>query len=181
MICVSFAADNGHVVLATSTSLLTIQNQRIMKKRQEAEASGGQRRLPPEEYRNTFMRPYRIEDRKPVLISRKLRDTLERFACKIGGNRMSLLGLLENTVRHHIRFYTGDFEFCKKLQVLISIQLKKHFGEISFSGALKMETFIFGGSEVIFRASRKPRSTSGVAEAIRSQRSQIAGHIITVK
>lgn len=46
-----------------------------MKKRQEAEASGGQRRLPPEEYRNTFMRPYRIEDRKPVLISRKLRDT----------------------------------------------------------------------------------------------------------
>ena len=60
-----------------------------MKKRQEAEASGGQRRLPPEEYRNTFMRPYRIEDRKPVLISRKLRDTLERFACKIGGNRMS--------------------------------------------------------------------------------------------
>ena len=121
-----------------------------MKKRQEAEASGGQRRLPPEEYRNTFMRPYRIEDRKPVLISRKLRDTLERFACKIGGNRMSFLGLLENTVRHHIRFYTGDFEFCKKLQVLIFIQFKKHFGEISFSGALKMETFIFGGSKFMF-------------------------------
>ena len=121
-----------------------------MKKRQEAEASGGQRRLPPEEDRNTFMRPYRIEDRKQVLISRKLRDTLERFACKIGGNRMSLLGLLENTVRHHIRFYTGDFEFCKKLQVLISIQLKKHFGEISFSGALKMDTFIFGVASLCF-------------------------------
>ena len=46
-------------------------------------------------------------------------------------------------------------------------------------------------SEVIFRdaekcrqadiRTRKPRSTPGVAEAIRSQRSQIAGHIITVK
>ncbi len=119
-------------------------------KRQET--SGGQRRLPPEEYRNTFMRPYRIEDRKPVLISRKLRDTLDRFACKIGGNRMSLSGLLENTVRHHIRFYTGDFEFCKKLQVLISIQLKKHFGGISFSGAQKMETFIFWGSKFMFWA-----------------------------
>lgn len=126
-------------------------------KRQET--SGGQRRLPPEEYRNTFMRPYRIEDRKPVLISRKLRDTLDRFACKIGGNRMSLSGLLENTVRHHIRFYTGDFEFCKKLQVLISIQFKKHFGGISFSGALKMETFIFGGSEVIFRDAEKCRTS----------------------
>ena len=121
-----------------------------MKKRQEAEASGGQRRLPPEEYRNTFMRPYRIEDRKPVLISRKLRDTLERFACKIGGNRMSLLGLLENTVRHHIRFYTGDFEFCKKLQVLISIQLKKHFGGISFSGTKNWKLSFLGVARLSF-------------------------------
>ena len=74
-------------------------------KRQET--SGGQRRLPPEEYRNTFMRPYRIEDRKPVLISRKLRDTLDRFACKIGGNRMSFR-LLENTVpASHQVLYRG--------------------------------------------------------------------------
>lgn len=43
------------------------------------------------------------------------------------------------------------------------------------------KTSVLGVSEVIFRASRKPRSTPGVAEAIRSQRSQIAGHIITVK
>lgn len=86
-----------------------------MKKRQEAEASGGQRRLPPEEYRNTFMRPYRIEDRKPVFISRKLRDRLDRFACKIGENRMSLSGLLENIVRHHVELYAEDFEFWKRL------------------------------------------------------------------
>ena len=52
--------------------------------------SGRQRRLSLEEYRSTFMRPYRIEDRKPVFISRKLRDTLDRFACKIGENRISL-------------------------------------------------------------------------------------------
>lgn len=86
-----------------------------MKKRQEAEASGGQRRLPPEEYHNTFMRPYRIEDRKLVLINRKLRDTLDRFACKIGENRMSLSGLLENIVRHHVELYAEDFEHWKKL------------------------------------------------------------------
>ena len=152
-----------------------------MKKRQEAEASGGQRRLPPEEYHNTFMRPYRIEDRKPVLINRKLRDTLDRFACKIGGNRMSLSGLLENTVRHHIRFYTGDFEFCKKLQVLISIQLKGLPAGFLFRGPKNGNFHFLGNSEVIFRASRKPRSTPGVVEAISSQRSQIVRRIITVK
>lgn len=77
--------------------------------------SGRQRRLSLEEYRNTFMRPYRIEDRKPVFISRKLRDTLDRFACKIGENRMSLSGLLENIVRHHVELYAEDFEFWKRL------------------------------------------------------------------
>lgn len=75
--------------------------------------SGKQRRLSLEEYRNTFMRPYRIEDRKPVFISRKLRDTLDRFACKIGERRMSLSGLLENIVRHHVELYAGDFEHWK--------------------------------------------------------------------
>ena len=73
--------------------------------------SGKQRRLSLEEYRSTFMRPYRIEDRKPVFISRKLRDTLDRFACKIGENRMSLSGLLENIVRHHVELYAEDFEY----------------------------------------------------------------------
>ena len=75
--------------------------------------SGKQRRLSLEEYRSTFMRPYRIEDRKPVFISRKLRDTLDRFACKIGERRMSLSGLLENIVRHHVELYAGDFEHWK--------------------------------------------------------------------
>ena len=77
--------------------------------------SGRQRRLSLEEYRNTFVRPYKIEDRKPVFISRKLRDTLDRFACKIGENRMSLSGLLENIVRHHVELYAEDFEHWKKL------------------------------------------------------------------
>lgn len=75
--------------------------------------SGKQRRLSLEEYRSTFMRPYKIEDRKPVFISRKLRDTLDRFACKIGENRMSLSGLLENIVRHHVELYAEDFEHWK--------------------------------------------------------------------
>ena len=52
--------------------------------------SSKQRKLSLEEYRNTFMRPYKIEDRKPVFISGKLRKMLDKFACKIGEDRMSM-------------------------------------------------------------------------------------------
>lgn len=55
--------------------------------------SSKQRKLSLEEYRNTFMRPYKIEDRKPVFISGKLRKMLDKFACKIGEDRMSMSGL----------------------------------------------------------------------------------------
>ena len=75
--------------------------------------SSKQRKLSLEEYRNTFMRPYKIEDRKPVFISGKLRKILDKFACKIGEDRMSRSGLLENIVRHHIELYSEDFEHWK--------------------------------------------------------------------
>lgn len=75
--------------------------------------SSKQRKLSLEEYRNTFMRPYKIEDRKPVFISGKLRKMLDKFACKIGEDRMSMSGLLENIVRHHIEVYSEDFEHWK--------------------------------------------------------------------
>lgn len=75
--------------------------------------SSKQRKLSLEEYRNTFMRPYKIEDRKPVFISGKLRKMLDKFACKIGEDRMSMSGLLENIVRHHIELYLEDFEHWK--------------------------------------------------------------------
>ena len=75
--------------------------------------SSKQRKLSLEEYRNTFMRPYKIEDRKPLFISGKLRKMLDKFACKIGEDRMSMSGLLENIVRHHIELYSEDFEHWK--------------------------------------------------------------------
>lgn len=75
--------------------------------------SSKQRKLSLEEYRSTFIRPYKIEDRKPVFISGKLRKMLDKFACKIGEDRISMSGLLENIVRHHIELYAEDFEHWK--------------------------------------------------------------------
>ena len=77
--------------------------------------SSKQRKLSLEEYRSTFMRPYKIEDRKPVFISGKLRKMLDKFACKIGEDRMSMSGLLENIVRQHLDTYDADFEQWRKL------------------------------------------------------------------
>ena len=57
--------------------------------------SSKQRKLSLEEYRNTFMRPYKIEDRKPVFISGKLRKMLDKFACKIGEDNSASFGLEE--------------------------------------------------------------------------------------
>lgn len=86
--------------------------------------SSKQRKLSLEEYRNTFMRPYKIEDRKPVFISGKLRKMLDKFACKIGEDRMSMSGLLENIVRHHIELYSEDFEHWKGMYPLNPFYLR---------------------------------------------------------
>lgn len=107
------SAPVSDVEQVQSAPLSTEEEQPQIVATPQRRISGKQRRLSLEEYRNTFMRPYKIEDRKPVFISRKLRDTLDRFACKIGENRMSLSGLLENIVRHHVELYAEDFEHWK--------------------------------------------------------------------
>ena len=75
--------------------------------------SSKQRKLSLEEYRSTYLKVPVIIDRKPVFISGKLRKMLDKFACKIGEDRMSMSGLLENIVRPHIELYSEDFEHWK--------------------------------------------------------------------
>ena len=102
------------VAEVTDEVLLTnVVEQQLPTPSIQRRVSSRQRKLSLEEYRNTFMRPYKIEDRKPVFISGKLRKMLDKFACKIGEDRMSMSGLLENIVRHHIELYSDDFEHWK--------------------------------------------------------------------
>ena len=102
------------VAEVTDEVLLTnVVEQQLPTPSIQRRVSSKQRKLSLEEYRNTFMRPYKIEDRKPVFISGKLRKMLDKFACKIGEDRMSMSGLLENIVRHHIELYSEDFEHWK--------------------------------------------------------------------
>ncbi len=68
-----------------------------------------------EEYRKHFMGEYRIIDRKPVFISRELRDKLDWVARQISENRMSLSGFMENIARHHLETYKDEIEEWRKL------------------------------------------------------------------
>jgi hypothetical protein len=44
-----------------------------------------------------------------------MRDKLDDIVRKLGGRKMSVSGLIENLVRHHLEIYMEDFESWKKL------------------------------------------------------------------
>lgn len=77
--------------------------------------SNKQRKESLEEYRETFLQVSTLEDRKPVFVSRKVRDRLDEIVRRLGGRRMSLSGFIENLARHHLEMYHDDVECWKKL------------------------------------------------------------------
>lgn len=74
-----------------------------------------QKRATLEEYRQTFLRVPRIENRKPVFVSCEVRDKLDEIVRRLGGRRMSVSGLIENLARHHLETYGKDIERWRKL------------------------------------------------------------------
>lgn len=77
--------------------------------------SGKQRRASLEEYKETFLPVPSIEDRKPVFLSRRTRDALDRIVRMFGERRMSVSGLVENIARQHLAAYGEDIEAWRKL------------------------------------------------------------------
>lgn len=74
-----------------------------------------QQRATLEEYRQTFLRVPKIENRKPVFVSCEVRDRLDEIVRRLGGRRMSVSGLIENLARHHLETYGDDIERWRKL------------------------------------------------------------------
>ena len=77
--------------------------------------SGKQRRASLEDYKETFLPVPSIEDRKPVFLSRRTRDALDRIVRMFGERRMSVSGLVENIARQHLATYGEDIEAWRKL------------------------------------------------------------------
>jgi hypothetical protein len=78
-------------------------------------SSNKQRKESLEEYQQIFLSVPTLEDRKPVFISRDVRDSLDEIVRKLGGRRMSVSGFIENLARHHLKIHRDDVELWKKL------------------------------------------------------------------
>lgn len=76
--------------------------------------SGKQRRTSLDEYKADFMCTPKIDDRKPVFISREKRDRLNRIVGLFGDNRMSVSGMV-NIITRHLQTYGEDIEAWRKL------------------------------------------------------------------
>ncbi len=57
----------------------------------------------------------KIADRKPVFVSREVRDRLDRIVRYFGDRGMSVSGLVETLVRHHLATYGNDIDQWRKL------------------------------------------------------------------
>ncbi len=68
-----------------------------------------------EQYRQTFLKVPKIDDRKPVFVSCHTRDRLDEVVRKLGGRKMSVSGLIENLALHHLELYGEDIELWRKL------------------------------------------------------------------
>ncbi len=77
--------------------------------------SSKQRRLSLDEYRSTYLQVPKIADRKPVFVSREVRDRLDRIVCCLGDRGMSVSGLVENLARQHLATYRNDIDQWRKL------------------------------------------------------------------
>ncbi len=77
--------------------------------------SSKQRRLSLDEYRTTYLQVPRIADRKPVFVSREVRDRLDKIVRCLGDKGMSVSGLVENLARQHLAAYGNDIDQWRKL------------------------------------------------------------------
>lgn len=74
-----------------------------------------QRKESLEEYRQAFLAVPKLEDRKPVFISREVRDKIDEIVHRLGGRGRSVSGFIENLARHHLNIYEEDIEIWRKL------------------------------------------------------------------
>jgi hypothetical protein len=68
-----------------------------------------------DEYKRRYMQTPKIEDRKPVFISRHTRDRLDRIVRLLGERGMSVSGLIETIAAHHLATHEPDIEYWRRM------------------------------------------------------------------
>lgn len=89
--------ESGNAVQDEQEVEITIISEEKMKKKEQSF-----------DYRKTFLTAPKLEDRKPVFISRETRDNLDRIVRRLGDRRMSMSGFIENMAKHHLEEYKDE-------------------------------------------------------------------------
>ncbi|WP_436417575.1 DUF3408 domain-containing protein [Petrimonas sulfuriphila] len=74
-----------------------------------------QRKASLEEYKNKFLHPPKITDRKTVYLSADIRDRLDEIVRRLGERGSSVSGFIENMAKNHLDTYQEEIELWKKL------------------------------------------------------------------
>lgn len=88
------------------TEPLSISAKRISQK---------QRMASLEEYKNSFLNPPKITDRKTVYLSAETRDRLDEIVRRLGERGSSVSGFIENMAKEHLETYRDEIEQWKRL------------------------------------------------------------------
>ncbi len=88
------------------TELSSVSAKRISQK---------QRKASLEEYKNSFLIPPKITDRKTVYLSAETRDRLDEIVRRLGERGSSVSGFIENMAKEHLEAYHDEIEQWKRL------------------------------------------------------------------
>ena len=74
-----------------------------------------QRKASLEDYKNNFLNPPKITDRKTVYLSAETRDRLDEIVRRLGERGSSVSGFIENMAKEHLEVYRDDIDQWKRL------------------------------------------------------------------
>ncbi len=74
-----------------------------------------QRKASLEDYKNNFLNPPKISDRKTVYLSAETRDRLDEIVRRLGERGSSVSGFIENMAKEHLEVYRDDIDQWKRL------------------------------------------------------------------
>lgn len=74
-----------------------------------------QRKASLEDYKNKFLNPPKITDRKTVYLSADTRDRLDEIVRRLGDRGASVSGFIENMAKEHLENFQDEIELWKKL------------------------------------------------------------------
>ena len=84
----------------------TVVNRRVSQK---------QRKASLEEYKNSFLNPPKIIDRKTVYLSAETRNRLDEIVRRLGERGNSVSGFIENMAKEHLESYQDEIDQWEKL------------------------------------------------------------------